>query len=69
MVKTPIAESIAVAQTIRLLPKVFSLQVQPWKSSRWMENIQGRLCLRFFDAGLSAIFQLGATLARVGKHD
>jgi hypothetical protein len=30
---------------------------------------QGRFCLRFFDAGLSAIFQLGATLARVGKHD
>jgi hypothetical protein len=27
------------------------------------------LSLRFFDAGLSAIFQLGATLARVGKHD
>jgi hypothetical protein len=30
---------------------------------------ESSLCLRFFDAGLSAIFQLGATLARVGKHD
>jgi hypothetical protein len=27
-----------------------------------------RPSLRFFDAGLSAIFQLGATLARVGKQ-
>jgi hypothetical protein len=26
-------------------------------------------CLRFFDAGLSAVFRLGATVARVGKHD
>jgi hypothetical protein len=27
------------------------------------------LCLRFFDAGLSVISPLGATVARVGKHD
>jgi len=26
-------------------------------------------CLRFFDAGLSAGFRFGATVARVGKHD
>jgi len=25
--------------------------------------------LRFFDAGLSAGFRFGATVARVGKHD
>jgi hypothetical protein len=30
---------------------------------------KGSLCLRFFDAGLSAAFRLVATVARVGKHD
>ena len=30
---------------------------------------EGRLRLRFFDAGLSVISPLGATVARVGKHD
>ena len=39
------------------------------QSGHWPRRQQGLLCLRFFDAGLSAIFQLGATLARVGKHD
>jgi len=30
---------------------------------------EGLESLRFFDAGLSAGFRFGATVARVGKHD
>jgi hypothetical protein len=38
-------------------------------TSRSVFFLEWPLCLRFFDAGLSVISPLGATVARVGKHD
>jgi hypothetical protein len=38
-------------------------------SGLWTSCSEGPECLRFFDAGLSAGFRFGATVARVGKHD